>query len=137
MKSEHKLAIQELLNRAAYGLDVRELDMLAACFAEDAIFTMCIEGGPQVGPFEGRKGIMELMTGAMEEQTDQRRHMISNVFFDRAGDESARVVSNLTLFGTENSEIRLITTGVYHDEVVLRAGKWELLHRHLDLDLPY
>jgi 3-phenylpropionate/cinnamic acid dioxygenase small subunit len=137
MKNKHKLAIQELLSRAAYGLDMRELDMLANCFALDARFTINIAGGEMIGPFEGRAGIMELMTGSMEEQTDQRRHNISNVFFEKEGSKSAVVVSNVALFGTEDGVVRLITTGVYRDKVVRDGDDWQLMHRHLDLDAPY
>jgi 3-phenylpropionate/cinnamic acid dioxygenase small subunit len=137
MKKKHKLAIHELLSRAAYGLDMRDLDMLANSFATDAAFTLCIGGGDLVGPFEGREGIMELMTSSMEEQTDQRRHNVSNVFFEEEGNKSALVISNVALFGTENGEVRLITTGVYRDKVVRAGADWQLQHRHIDLDLPY
>jgi len=137
VKKKHKLAIQELMSRAAYGLDMRELDMLAACFAEEAVFTMRIAGGELIGPFEGREGIMGLMNGSMEEQTDQRRHNVSNLFFETEGNESAVVISNVALFATENGEVRLITTGVYRDKVARVEDDWQLLHRHVDLDLPY
>ena len=137
MKNQHKLAIQELMSRVAYGLDMRDLDMLAGCFATDAAFTMNIAGGDLIGPFENRDGIMKLMTDSMEQQTDQRRHNVSNLFFETEGDEAAVVISNLTLFATENGEIRLITTGVYRDSVIRVGDDWHLKHRHLDLDLPY
>ena len=137
MKNKHKMAIQELMARAAFGLDMRELDTLAECFVSDAVFTLRIAGGELIGPFEGRDGIMELMKGSMEEQTDQRRHTISNLFFETEGDKSAVVISNLALFATEKGEIRLITTGVYRDEVVREGDNWRLQQRHLDLDLPY
>ena len=137
MKNTHKLAIAELMSRAAYGLDMRELEMLSSCFAQDAVFTMRIAGGDLVGPFEGRTGIMELMTGSMEEQTDQRRHNISIMFFAEEGNNTAVVVSNLSLFATENNAVRLITTGVYRDAVSRDGAQWHLQHRHLDLDLPY
>jgi 3-phenylpropionate/cinnamic acid dioxygenase small subunit len=134
-----KLAIHELLSRAAYALDEREVEMLAACFAEDATFTMRIAGGDLVGPFESRDGIMALMTGAMAEQTDKRRHVVSNIFFPTAGEpgEGLPVVSNLTLLATENGAISLLSAGVYHDRVVQRDGQWTLLRRHLDLDKSY
>ena len=137
MKNENKLAIRELMSRAACGLDMRDVDMLAACFTEDADFTMRIAGGDLIGPFEGREGIMELMTNSMAENTDQRRHIISNLFFEREGDESAVVVSYLTLTVIENGEIRLITTAVYRDTVARVGEDWQLQHRHIDLDLPY
>tara|TARA_R110002110_G_scaffold76898_1_gene202262 strand:+ start:1789 stop:2220 length:432 start_codon:yes stop_codon:yes gene_type:complete len=139
LETAEKLAIHELLSRAAYALDERDVEMLAASFAEDAAFSMRIAGGDLIGPFESRDGIMELMTGAMAEQTDKRRHVVSNIFFPATtgAEEGVAVVSNLTLFATENGEISLLSAGVYHDRVVKREGGWQLLQRHLDLDKSY
>ena len=139
LDSGEKFAIHELLSRAAYALDERDVEMLAASFAEDASFSMRIVGGDLIGPFESREGIMQLMTGAMAEQTDKRRHVVSNIFFpaDAGPGEGVAVVSNLTLFATENGAISLLSAGVYHDRVVQREGSWQLLQRHLELDKSY
>jgi 3-phenylpropionate/cinnamic acid dioxygenase small subunit len=139
LTSGEKLAIHELLSRAAYALDERDVEMLAASFAMDASFSIRIAGGDLIGPFETRDGIMQLMTGAMAEQTDKRRHVVSNIFFpnDTGSGEGIAIVSNLTLFATENGAISLLTAGVYHDRVVKREGVWQLLQRHLELDKSY
>lgn len=134
---EDKLAIHELLSRAAYGLDVRDLDLLANSFGEDAKFSMRIGGGDLVGPFETREGIMKLMTDSMAEQTDQRRHVVSNIFFDGEQNNNPVVVSNLTLMATENGEIELLSAGVYRDVVSRDSGEWQILDRYLELDKPY
>lgn len=134
---EDKLAIHELLSRSAYALDVHDADMLANTFAENANFSMRIGGGDLVGPFVNRSGIMELMTGSMEEQTDQRRHVVSNIYFDGEEDGNPVVVSNLTLMATEHGEIALISAGVYRDTVTRADGEWRLLNRYLELDKPY
>ncbi len=134
---EDKLAIHELLSRSAYGLDERDVDMLAATFAEQANFSMRIARGDLVGPFETRAGIMQLMTDSMAEQTDQRRHVVSNIYFDGESEGNPVVVSNLTLMATENGEIQIISAGVYRDTVTKAAGHWEILDRYLELDKPY
>ncbi len=136
LSADEKLEIHELMSRAAYAYDERDVGMLAACFAEDAVFTMRIAGGELVGPFEGRDGIMGLMTGSMEEQTDVRRHVISNLFFV-PGVESSEVVSNLTLFATESENIQLLSAGVYRDVVTRSENGWVISQRHIDLDKPY
>ncbi len=133
---EQKLAVHELLSRAAYAYDERDTQMLQNCFVEDAKFSMRIACGDLVGPFEGREGIMTLMTDSMAEQTDVRRHVVSNIFFEEI-DGQAVAVSNLTLMATENGEIKLLSAGVYRDIVVEAAGQWRILNRHLDLDKPY
>lgn len=145
---EQKLAIHELLGRAAYAYDERDMKTLGNSFSKDASFSMRIAGGNLVGPFEGRDAIMELMTGSMKEQTDVRRHVISNIFFDDNSSESGSedssenssditVISNLTLIATENGEVQLLTTGVYRDTVVEEGGRWCICRRHIELDKAY
>ena len=136
-----RAAIEDLLSRAAFALDEREDAMLSACFAEDAVFSLRIAGGDLIGPFEGREGIMGLMRGAWEEQTDARRHVVSNVFYPPAAEATVSgaipVVSYLSLFATENGEVQLLCTGVYRDEVIVDANRCELVRRHLDLEKAY
>ena len=133
---EQKLEIHELLSRAAYAYDERDMDMLESCFAADASLSMRIADGDLIGPFEGREAIMGLMRGSMDEQTDVRRHVVSNLFFLATGDRP-EVVSNLTLFATENGEIQLLSAGLYRDEVVREGKAWVIVRRHIDLDKPY
>lgn len=137
MKTEDKLAIHELLSRAAYGLDGHNIDIIESCFAPEANMIVRIDGQDDVGPFEGRDAIMGLMSGAIEVQTDKRRHLITNIFFEAEGDAAADVVSNLTLFHTENGENGLITTGCYHDKVIKLDGVWLIANRDLSLDMPF
>ena len=120
----------------AYFYDENHLDDLAASFAPDAVMSMQIAGGEMVGPFKGRDSIMELYRGAKASQTDVRRHDITNIMFDTSGDALA-VTSYLTLFATENAETKLLTTGVYRDQVGRIDGEWKISKRHIDLDSAY
>jgi 3-phenylpropionate/cinnamic acid dioxygenase small subunit len=137
MNIENKLAIHELLGRAAHGYDERLLDMLQACFVEEASMTIQVSGQEPVGPFNGRDAIMQLFHGSMATQTDTRRHVISNLFFHEEGDTRARLSSNLTLIATENGVSRLLSAGVYTDTVVKREREWRIVNRHLDLDSAF
>ena len=133
---EEKLSIHELLSRAAFAYDEREVPMLEACFARDASLSMRIAGGALVGPFEGREAVMGLMTGSMAEQTDVRRHVVSNIFFDESGDHPV-AISNLTLMATEDGEIELLSAGIYRDTVIVEDGEWRVANRHIELDKAY
>ena len=101
-----KLAIHELLGRAAASLDAHEFGALSACFTDSVVFSIDIHGQGEVGPFEGREAVMGLINGSVEQQTDKRRHVISNIFFISEDEDTARVSSNLTLFATENGEVQ-------------------------------
>jgi 3-phenylpropionate/cinnamic acid dioxygenase small subunit len=133
---EQKLAIHELLARAAYAYDERDVEMLQAGFTPDAVLSMRIADGDIIGPFEGHEAIMKLMTDSMAGQTDVRRHVVSNIFFEHDGEQPV-VISNLTLLATENGKVQLLATGMYRDELVEQAGAWKIAIRHVQLDSPY
>ena len=137
MQIENKLAIHELLGKVAIALDQKNLDAIEECFAADATMTLTIAGQDAIPPFEGRDAIMALMKGAVDAQTDERRHVISNICFHEEGDDMARVVSYLTLCATENGEVALVSTGIYNDQVVRDGENWRLANRNLHLDRPY
>ena len=137
METAVKLAIHDLLARSAYALDERHVDMLEGTFTEDASFEIDIKGVDGTMSFEGRDAIMGLMTDSMAEQTDQRRHVVTNVFFEEVGEERARLISNITITSVEHGQIRLVTSGLYRDEVVLQDGGWRIARRRIELDMPY
>ena len=137
MKSADKLAIHELLSRAAYSFDERQLDVLEQCYTADASMLVDITGVGEVGPFQGREAIMQLVSDTLAAQTDVRRHVISNFFFESEEKKAARVVSSLVVFAVENGEINVIISGIYRDDVARKDGEWRIAHRRLDLDLPF
>jgi len=133
---EQKLDIHELLGRAAYAYDERDMAALQNCFSATAVMSMRIAGGDLIGPFEGRDAIMGLMSNSMAQQSDVRRHVVSNIFFD-PGSEQPVVVSNLTLVATENGTAALLAAGIYRDALVEEDGTWRIASRHVELDSPY
>ena len=133
---EQKLAIHELLGRAALAYDERDLPALESGLSRDAVLSMRIAGGDLIGPFEGRDAIMKLYTDSMAQQTDVRRHIVSNIFFDESGTDPV-AVSNLTLVATENGEIQLLSAGIYRDTLTFEDGCWRISRRHIELDKSY
>ena len=137
MKSSDKLAIHELLSRAAYSFDERKMDMLEQCFIPEATMLVNITGTGEVGPFQGRDAIMQLMADTLAAQTDVRRHVISNFIFESEGENETSVISSLVVFSVEQGKIDVIISGIYRDDVVKGGDGWQISHRHLDLDLPF
>ena len=137
MKSSDKLAIHELLSRAAYSFDERKMDMLEQCFIPEATMLVNITGTGEVGPFQGRDAIMQLMADTLAAQTDVRRHVISNFIFESEGENETTVISSLVVFSVEQGKINVIISGIYRDDVVKGGDGWQISHRHLDLDLPF
>jgi 3-phenylpropionate/cinnamic acid dioxygenase small subunit len=132
-----KLEILELLARAAYALDERDLPALEACFAADATLTIEIAGGAGATDLDGRAAIMGLMRDSMAAQRDKRRHVTTNTIFLAPAGAEIELVSNLTLTSVENGAIRLVTSGLYRDRIREEQGRWVLAHRRIELDMPY
>lgn len=137
-----KLAIHELLGRSALALDERDVAGLQDTFSKKVTLTIVIGNGEQrtkADPitFTGREAVMELMTGSMAEQSDLRRHVISNIIFDAIGKKQAQVTSYLQIYSIENGAVRCVSTGLYRDRVVRKKRGWQIADRVIDLDLPY
>lgn len=129
-------AIQMVLSRWAYAYDERDAQALGASFTDDATLTISI-AGDEAGAFEGKDAIVELFENSLAGQTDQRRHVTTNYFFEDESDDAATVVSYLTLMRIENGALEALSTGYYRDQVALHDGEWMLENRHIALDVPY
>ena len=132
-----KQAIQEALARSAYALDERQMDLLEAGFTEDATLEIKIAGAEPI-LFESRDTIMGLMRDAADTQTDIRRHLINNLYFqDTNSDGLVQCTANLTITSVENGAICLVTSGYYRDSFEHHNGQWLIAHRCIDLDMAY
>jgi 3-phenylpropionate/cinnamic acid dioxygenase small subunit len=80
---------------------------------------------------------MGLMRDSLASQTDQRRHITTNIIIRGEDATSAITESYLTLIAVENGAIRVLSSGKYQDELVNDGGVWRLSKRHIALDLPY
>lgn len=136
LSADDRFAISELLARASYAYDQRDLALLESCLCEEAAISFRIAGGDLAGPFEGRETMMGVYRSAMESQNDVRRHVVSNAMMT-PGEDAVDVISNLTLFATENGTTRLLSAGLYYDTVRKEDGEWRIAKRHVELDSPY
>lgn len=128
--------IQNLLNTYSLAYDTNDMVLMDACFASDAVFSMQLPGNEPI-VFEGKETIMKLMTDSLSSQTDQRRHVNSNLIIDDSDPEVTRTTHYLTLLATENGESKVLSAGVYRIEIVDDGGALRMRKLHLDLDRPY
>ena len=80
---------------------------------------------------------MALFQSSLDQQTDQRRHVVTNLFFLGETGDAVDVVTNLTLTAVEAGDIALISSGIYRDRVARRDGEWRIVRRRIELDRPY
>ncbi|WP_336713867.1 nuclear transport factor 2 family protein [Arthrobacter sp. USHLN218] len=130
-----RASVEKLLNTYSLAYDSRDLEAMESCFTEGAVFSMQVAGQEPLS-FEGRDTIMKLMADSMAAQTDQRRHINSNLLVTDE-DGVVRTTSYLTLVATEDSRIQLLSAGVYRNEIVEDGGALRFRKLHLDLDRSY
>lgn len=133
----NKQAISEILGKLGWAYDTGHLDFFETIYAKDSRFTISIAGKGRVGDYQSLDVIMGLYRGAKAAQTDQRRHVVSNIFFAEETETTATVVSYLTLLATKDGITGTLSAGVYTDRFALVAGAWRIVHRDLALDAPY
>lgn len=130
--------IENVLNRYSIAYDENDMTEMADTFAEDAVLTMRIGDGDQIGPFEGKAAVMKLMTDSLASQSDQRRHVTTNLAVRREDGQTAAVSSYLTLISVADGTARVLSTARYEDELQREDdGAWRFTKRHIQLDLPY
>lgn len=131
-------ALENVLNRYSIAYDENDMAEMADTFAEKAVMSMRIAGGDLIGPFEGKEAVLKLMTDSLASQTDQRRHVTTNVVVRAEDENSAQVSSYLTLISIQDGKAVLLSTARYEDELVREDdGAWRFTKRHVELDLPY
>lgn len=130
-------AIENVLALWALGYDDRVPAWMEQCFTEDATMTLHIGDSETMGPYVGRPEVMRHFTDHHDIQTDQRRHVVTNVVFEEVGETTARTSSCLTLLVVEDGTCRTRATGVYRDHFVLDGGRWAIRERELRLDAHY
>ncbi|MBY6412610.1 nuclear transport factor 2 family protein [Rhodococcus sp. BP-252] len=129
--------IENTLSRYALGYDDHHPEMIEASFTKDAVLSMKIADGDPIGPFEGIDAIMELMNGSAHAQSDQRRHLTTNILIDDLDAEHAKVVSYLSIVSVADGALTVLSCGKYEDEFTEVDGTWLISKRHIALDLPY
>ena len=127
--------IENLLNSYSLAYDSNDMVLMEDCFTADAVFSMKIVDNDPLS-FETRDVIMKLMRDSLASQTDQRRHANTNLIVRSEGGVT-KTTNYLGLSAVENGEIKLLSSGVYSNEIVEDEGKLRIRKMHLDLDRPY
>src|SRR6478735_9862093 len=113
--------VENLLNSYSLAYDSNDMVLMEDCFTADAVFSMKIVDNDPLS-FETRDVIMKLMRDSLASQTDQRRHANSNLIVRSEGGVT-KTTNYLGLSAVENGEIKLLSSGVYSNEIVEDEGK--------------
>lgn len=135
----HTADIIQAVNRYGWAYDERQLDALAAGFSDDAIWEGNVAGDFVIEPLVGRNAITEWLASFMEQQLDQRRHILLNHVVVAQTDSTAEVVTYLLLTSALDGAVRLVTSGFYRFELRRdsASGEWLITRLVAGFDAPF
>jgi hypothetical protein len=129
--------IVERPSRYCWAYDERRADLLAECFAEDAVWEGTVAGTQQVGPLKGRERILEWLTEFWPNQRHQPRHVLLNTVIEEQSETEARTLSYLLLSTARRARVTLSTTGFYRLSLARLGGEWQIVHMFAGFDAPF
>lgn len=129
--------IIERVHRYGWGYDERHVELLADCFTADGVWEGSLMGGDQVGPYQGRDEVVRFLCDFWDVQTDQRRHIFTNVVVDLTGPDAAVAHAYLLLTASAAGVMTPITTGPYRLVLRREAGVWRIAHLLAGFDAPF
>jgi hypothetical protein len=119
---DDRLALHELIARYAHLLDLGGTARLGEIYTGDARFIV-----PEFNiDITGLPALIEFFTATMA-QMSTVRHVITNVFADATGKDTADVHSYLHTVDTATKAITSV--GVYHDNCIRTAAGWRVAKR--------
>ncbi|MFN0089131.1 MAG: nuclear transport factor 2 family protein [Acidimicrobiales bacterium] len=132
-----RLLIAERIYRYGWAYDERNRDQLADCFTDDAVWEGSMMGLDAIGPMKGREAVMEFLTEFWAQQSDQRRHIFTNVIVEELSAAAAVAHAYLLLTASANDTMTPVTAGPYRLELVKQAGVWRLARLAGGFDAPF
>jgi hypothetical protein len=132
-----RVLIAERMYRYGWAFDERQIDALSECFTDRATWQASIMGTSSTGPFNGRSEIISFMKGFWPNQSDQRRHNITNVIVESQSEKTVNVMAYLVLMSASEQGLKPVTTGFYKVEMIKLDGIWKIQNLLVGFDLAY
>jgi hypothetical protein len=122
-----KLAVSEVLDDYARGIDSRDWDLVVSCFTDDAILDYTAFGGPKAEP----KVVVDWIAGNVANFA-MTQHHITNRHITLDGEEAvciAELFAPMGMAAGEGKMTLLFTGGAYNDRFVRTSDGWKINKR--------
>jgi len=129
--------LSERIKRYCWAYDERQIERLATCFTDDAVWEGDVLGQIRIGPFTGRSAIIKWLSEFWPHQHDQRRHMILNTIVETQTADSATTMSYLLLMSADGKAAKLETTGFYRVNLRRDGEIWRIARLTAGFDAPF
>jgi SnoaL-like domain len=136
-RAADRLMIAERISRYGWGYDERDIEMLADCFTANGVWEGSMFGTDRVGPHVGREAVVQFLTDFWSVQTDQRRHIFTNIVVDELTTDSAVAHAYLLLTASAGGTMTPVTNGPYRLTLRNEDGVWRIEHLLAGFDAPF
>ncbi|MFN0028540.1 MAG: nuclear transport factor 2 family protein [Acidimicrobiales bacterium] len=137
-RTADRLMIAERIARYGWGYDERDRALLADCFTADGVWEGSVMGGDPVGPFVGRDAVADFLAEFWAIQTDQRRHVFTNVVVESIAGDRAVAHAYLILTASAEATMNVVTNGPYRFELLRETdGVWRMTKLSAGFDAPF
>ncbi len=137
-RTADRLMIAERIARYGWGYDERDPALLGDCFTDDGVWEGSIMGGDAVGPFSGRDAVVAFLTDFWTIQTDQRRHVFTNVVVESIAGDRATAHAYLILTAAADAAMNVVTVGPYRFELRRDSDRvWRMTRLSAGFDAPF
>lgn len=119
-----RLAIQDVLNAYAEGIDARDWTLVLGVFTPDAVVDYTAVGGPRCGPTDLVDWLEEVLG-----QTPLTDHFMLNSRIRVEGDAATAITSLLNPFFVPGGREAMLFGGRYRDSLVRTGDGWRIHER--------
>ncbi|QYN18431.1 nuclear transport factor 2 family protein [Amycolatopsis sp. DSM 110486] len=133
-----RLLIGEMIARYGWAYDERDRAALAACFTPDGLWQGVIMGRDHVDPIHGADAIATWLAGFWPAQTDQRRHLFTNVVSGEPTGGEVVAHAYLLLLSSHDSTTTPVSAGPYRFTMRrTERGLWRIARLEAGFDAPF
>jgi hypothetical protein len=132
--ARNRLLIQEAFARWGIAYDEARIEVVRSLFTKDAVFEVTQGGAKPIARAVGIDAILENVSGALQQQSDQRRHAISNIVIDRlTANEATAIAYGIVTVAADG--LSLGATVIYSAELRREAdGVWRFSRFVIGMD---
>jgi uncharacterized protein (TIGR02246 family) len=123
--------IRQLFIDYGHYLDAGDLEAYAALFADDGEVLL----GP-IGRAKGRTAIVALMTAIRARARTPSHHLVTSPIIRLDGDRATSEVQWTVIRPDATGALQVAMFGRHHDELVRERGRWRILRRRGQVDVP-
>ena len=138
LSTTDRLVIAERIARYGWAYDERDRTALADCFTPDGVWQGVIMDQHRVEPIHGAPAIADWLAGFWDTQSDQRRHVFTNLVVGEPDAEQATAHAYLVLLSSHDGTTMPVTAGPYRFTMRRTGdGLWRIAVLSAGFDAPF